>query len=147
MKQKLIELLNRRREAILYLFFGGLTTLVNIVVLMALNISGMPVETANAIALAVSILFAYATNRRWVFESRTRGAAAWREFALFLFCRLATALLDEAIVVIGVNMLGPMWIAAEHMRLWTLAVKLVAQVLVVLSNYVLSKLIIFKKGE
>ena len=68
----------RYRDLLSYLFFGGLTTLVNIAVYWLLARLGLTTAVANACALAASILFAYVTNRLGVFESRTHGADALR---------------------------------------------------------------------
>ena len=130
------------REVLTYLIFGGLTTAVNVGLFMALTLAGMATGTANAIALAASILFAYVTNRIWVFESKKRGMAALKEFAAFIACRLATGVLDEAIVVFGVDVVGPM---VSGGPLWALGVKVFANVIVIIANYVFSKLVIFRK--
>ena len=122
------------REQITYLFFGGVTTLVNIACYGALSALGLSTALANAVAWVVSVLTAYFTNRRWVFESRSRGAAAAREFVSFVACRIATGVLDEAIMVLGV----------DHLHLWGLGVKVFSNVLVIVLNYVFSKLIIFR---
>ena len=139
-------LLKKYREQILYLVFGGVTTAVSIGTFMLLNrVAGMPAGWANAIALAASITVAYVTNRRWVFESRSTGREAVREFALFIACRLGTALMDEGIVVLGIERLGPQGGIGEDA--WAFLVKLTANVLVVIANYVFSKLMIFRKGK
>lgn len=144
--ERIRALYQKYREPITYLFFGGLTTLVNIGLFTALTAwTPLPTALANALALAASILFAYATNRRWVFESRKTGLAALREFVLFVGCRVLTGFLDEAIVVLGVDRLGPS--VPLDPLLWATAVKLFANILVILANYVFSKVLIFKKGE
>ena len=134
----------RYRELLSYLFFGGLTTLVNIAVYGLLARLGLTTAVANACALAASILFAYVTNRLWVFESRTHGADALREFVRFILCRLGTGVVDELIMVAGVDGLGPV-LFAEVPSLWGLSVKVFANIVVIVLNYVFSKLIIFRK--
>lgn len=136
---------NRWREAIVYLFFGGLTTLVNIVVYWVLARVGLATFWANGIALAVSILFAYVTNRRFVFASAAHGAEAWREFGKFILCRLGTGVLDQGIMVLGVDVLGPLVVSAAGMELWGLGVKVFSNVIVIVLNYVFSKVLIFRK--
>lgn len=144
--EKLRSLWQKYREVLTYLIFGGLTTLVNVGLFMALTgWTSLPTGAANALALGASILFAYVTNRRWVFESRQTGLAAWREFGMFVACRLATGVLDEVIVVAGVDGLGPMIAGAAGSRVWALGVKIFANVVVVIVNYVFSKWIIFRK--
>ena len=144
--QKLKSLFLKYREQIAYLFFGGVTTLVNIAVYALLSRAGLSTGVANAIAWVLSVLVAYVTNRLWVFESKSRGAAAAKEFLSFVACRLGTGLMDEAIMVLGVDRLGPL-VAPNHMALWGLGVKVFSNILVIVLNYVFSKLFIFKKKE
>ena len=66
----------------------------------------MPTPPATGLATAISILFAYFTNRRWVFESRAEGRAAWMEFGAFVACRLSTLLLDMAFMGVTVDFLA-----------------------------------------
>ena len=140
------KLLTRYREIIVYLIFGVLTTVVNVGLFALLTAwTALPTAVSNAIALAASILFAYVTNRRFVFESQKRGAEAVREFAMFIGCRLLTGLLDEGVVLLGVDVIGaPSVIDAV---LWATLVKLFANVLVVIANYVFSKILIFRKKK
>ena len=143
--EKIRSLWARYREVLVYLIFGGLTTLVNIVTYWLLARVGLATAWANGIALAVSILFAYVTNRVFVFESRAHGIEAWREFGKFIACRLGTGVLDQGIMVLGVDVLGPMVVSASGMELWGLGVKVVSNVIVIVLNYVFSKVIIFRK--
>ena len=143
---KLKSWLLRHREAIAYLFFGGVTTLVNIAAYALLARTGLSTGVSNALAWIISVLVAYFTNRRWVFGSHTSGGAALGEFASFVACRLGTGVLDEAIMVLGVDRLGPM-VAPGHLALWSLGVKIFSNVLVIVLNYVFSKLFIFKKKD
>jgi len=144
---KIIQIWKKHREVLSYLIFGGLTTVVNVGLFMILTgFTALSTGTANAIALAASILFAYVTNKIWVFESKLTGIAAVREFLMFIACRLATGLLDQAIVVAGVDWLGAAIGLAES-TLWAGAVKVFANILVIIANYVFSKLLIFKKDK
>ena len=145
--QKLKSLFLKYKQAIAYLFFGGVTTLVNIAAFALLRRAGLSTGVANALAWVLAVLTAYFTNRRWVFDSRARGAAALREFAAFVACRVGTGLLDEAIVVLGVDKLGPTLVPASGQELWALGVKVFSNVLVILLNYVFSKRLIFKKKD
>ena len=134
------EIYLKYREVINYIFFGGLTTLVNILsydILMQLGVSN---DIATVTGTVISILFAYFTNRRWVFESHATGKAVWREFGSFLACRASTLVLDWAIMHILITMPG-----REDERLYCLLIKLASNVLVIIVNFVLSKLIVFKK--
>lgn len=141
---KLIAICRRYREALAYLFFGGLTTAVNVGLFMLLSAcTPLATGTANAIALTTSILFAYVTNKLWVFESRLGGLAALKEFAMFIACRAATGLMDQLIVVAGVDWLGTA-VGLGESALWALGVKIFANVLVLIANYVFSKVLIFR---
>ena len=143
MMNKLMKLWNQYREALMYLIFGGLTTLVNVGAFMLLKAAGLTTGVANAIALTASILFAYVTNKLWVFESREKGLNALKEFAMFIACRIATGFMDQIIVVLGVDKLGSLLNLADS-SWWALAVKVFANVLVIIANYVFSKLLIFR---
>ena len=144
--EKIKQLFVKYRELISYVFFGGVTTLVNIVSYNVLAAAGLSTGVANGIAWVLSVLTAYFTNRIWVFHSRSTGAAALKEFASFVGCRLGSGLLDEGIMIFGVDWLGPR-IAPGHLRLWALGVKVFSNILVMILNYVFSKLFIFKKKE
>lgn len=138
MIKKLWELFQKHREALLYLIFGGLTTVLNYLVFVLCS-RLLPVETTtipNLIAWVVAVLFAYATNRIWVFQSAAQGfGAVVRELAAFAGARVFTLVLEMAIL----------WIFVDYLGLLDLVVKIAANVLVIVLNYVFSKLWIFKK--
>lgn len=147
---------NRYREQIRYLIFGGLTTLVNIVSFDLLDRAGLTTDWANGLALAISIAFAYVTNRLWVFGSRTHGVAALKELGWFILCRLGTGLIDQGIMVWGVDGLGAQLIAEggpiiflgyTARELWARGVKVFSNIIVIVLNYIFSKLIIFRKKK
>ncbi len=143
--EKLKTLWTKYREVLSYLIFGGLTTLVNVGLFMILTAcTTLSTGAANAIALAASILFAYVTNKLWVFESKKTGLAAAKEFILFIACRLGTGLLDQVVVVLGIDKLGAA-IGLNENQLYILAVKVFANILVIIANYIFSKLLIFRK--
>lgn len=139
---------NKYREQITYLIFGVVTTLVNYIVYYFLTRWNMATGLANGIAWVVSVMVAYFTNRRWVFESKSTGKAMVREILSFAACRIGTFVLDEILVIVGVDWLGPRIIPAKHQRLWELGVvKVFSNVLVIVLNYVFSKIFIFKKSD
>lgn len=135
--QKLIFLFKKYRELILYVFFGGCTTLVNIVsYFLSTRLLHLTTSPATILAWILSVLFAYVTNRRWVFESTARGASAViKEMGGFFGARLATGLMDLGIMFLFVDLLG----------LNDLVIKITSNVLVIVANYVLSKLFVFRK--
>lgn len=159
---KLKELFQKYYEGLAYLFFGGLATLLNILLFTLFDHfigSSFAAGVGNVLNNAICILFAYTTNRLWVFKSRSRSRQALREFVSFILCRLGTAVLDQGILFLGVTLLGPKlipvgWVtfmmgslavSTEYVKIWNLGVKLFSQVVVILSNYLFSKLFIFKK--
>ena len=100
----------------------------------------------NILDNVICILFAYWTNRTFVFKSQNTGKAAWAEFGQFVSCRIATMVMDQVIIWAGVSLLGPhVGFAVANAKLWAMGVKLFSQVIVILSNYVFSKVLIFKK--
>ena len=144
MSEKIKSLLTRYREPLLYLIFGALTTLVDWAVSFTLyRIWGEAIEqtvflihAANVLAWAAAVLFAYVTNRLWVFQSPRRGL--WpilAEFFGFAGGRVLTLLLQEGIFFVFFDLLA----------LNEYAIKLVAAVLVVVLNYIISKLLVFRK--
>lgn len=137
MKDNLKDLFYKYKELILYVFFGGLTTLVNWGGYWLLaDLFHVPYLWATAIAQIVSILFAYVTNRIWVFESKAKGAAAvfW-EMVRFFGCRGASFVLDLLCMRVGVG--------ALHIN--DKVMKLLSNVIVIIVNYVFSKVFVFRK--
>jgi len=143
--EKLKELWRQYREQMSYLIFGVLTTAVNIVTYTALSWMDLSTAVANGIALVVSILFAYVTNRLWVFESKAQGLGVLKEFFVFIACRALTGLVDQGIMIFGVDVLGPRVVPENLLKLWGSGVKIVAQFIIIVLNYILSKLVIFRK--
>ena len=123
----------------MYLFFGGLTTLVNIVSYFALTrFCHLEIPSATVIAWILSVVFAYITNRKWVFESSATGfSKTSKEIAAFFAARLFSGALDLGIMFLFVKILG----------LNDLIVKILSNVLVVILNYFFSNLFIFKKED
>jgi len=124
-------------EMLIYIFFGALTTLLNwasfLLIKRNLNQS---TAFANAAAWVIAVLFAYVVNKKYVFKSHqeTAGALLW-EFTLFIAARLLSFVFDEAFMVITVDYLHcPDGLA-----------KILANVIVLIMNYIASKLVIFKK--
>lgn len=129
-------------EMILYIVFGVLTTIINIIVYTFLR-PRLPLDevsavlTANAAAWIVAVAFAFITNKLFVFKSKSfESTLFWRELITFVGARLLSLGVDELGMYLLVNMLGT----------GDLLSKIIVNVLVVIINYVLSKLIIFKKA-
>ncbi|MCD8077666.1 MAG: GtrA family protein [Lachnospiraceae bacterium] len=126
----------KHREVLLYLLFGGLTTFISIGSYGYLIWLGVEPLLANVISWILAVLFAYVTNSTWVFEARPQGwGERCRQIFSFYGGRVATLLLEEAILLLFVELLG--WNA--------MLVKVAGQVLVVAANYIISKLWVFRK--
>ena len=191
----MIKFFKKHWEVLSYLIFGVLTTLLNIVLYALFNkLFGYTAANSwgNVLDNALCILFAYCTNRAFVFRSRTTGKAMAKEFGTFVTCRLGTMVLDAAIMIVGGNLLAAQGAALMEslfgsfltvsgsytgaaasaaasaagvaiiggadgptavfvttritaQEIWGLCVKVFSNVVVVVLNYVFSKLIIFKK--
>lgn len=127
------------KEVILYSVFGGLTTLVNIVSYAVFaRILNMDTVTGTSVAWLISVIFAYITNKIFVFESKTNTFALLvKECVSFFGCRLATGVMDVAIMYLSVDLL--------HFN--DIVMKIVSNVFVVILNYIFSKLFIFRREE
>lgn len=126
---------NKYREIIDYIIFGGLTTLVNIAAFYIFEtLLDWPYLTANAVAIVLSILFAYSTNKLFVFKTRDMTFNEnLIEFLKFIGFRLVSGLADMA----------AMWMLVDLISVDTNIAKLLTQFIVVVLNYVFSKLFIF----
>lgn len=124
-------------EIVSYLFFGVLTTLVNYVAYYLLTRwLGMGITPASFWAWAAAVLFAFVTNKIWVFRSCAAGLGALaRELSAFVAARVFS----------GAFEIGMMWLFAEVLGLPDMWVKIAGSVIVVVVNYVFSKLWIFRK--
>ena len=127
------------REGILYLFFGVLTTAVNYGAYYVLTrAAGMGILWATAWSWAAAVLFAFVTNKVWVFQSLSWDAGrVCREAAAFAGCRAASGLLDVAV----------MWLFADCLGWSDMWVKLFSNGVIIVLNYVFSKLWIFRDGR
>lgn len=141
-------LYRRYEEAIVYLIFGVLATGVNILVYgVCAGALAMSTFWSTSVAWVISVLFAYGTNRTWVFKSRSRGRQAWKEFFLFVGCRIFTYFTDVAFMWAAVDVYGAAFVPVKYQLLWELAAKFASNVIVVVLNYIFSKLIIFKRKK
>lgn len=110
--------------------------------------TGFATGIGNVLDNIICILFAYWTNRTFVFRSKNSGQAALAEFGQFVACRIGTMVMDQVIIWLGVSVLAPhVAFAAANADLWAMGVKLFSQVIVIVSNYVFSKLFIFKRNN
>ena len=137
--EKIKELYNKYKEILMYLIFGVLTTVVNIVSYFLLaRILHIDTVASTVIALILSILFEYITNKIFVFESKTNTAKELlKEIISFFGCRAFTGILDVAF----------MYITVEVFNLNDMIMKIISNIVVIIVNYIFSKLIIFKKDK
>lgn len=137
MIKKIRSLIEKYWDILTYLFFGGLTTLVNFLVYFPCHHwLQIPAAVSNVIAWVVAVAFAYLTNKPFVFKSHDW---SWKtvgpELAKFVGCRIGSGFLETAIIFVTVDCLhwnGIVW-------------KVVTSVIVVVLNYVASKLVVFRK--
>ena len=124
------------QETVTYLFFGVLTTLVNWIFYYGLTLLGVDYLVSQVIAWIAAVIFAFFTNRRYVFHSDvTDSAGILKEFVGFVGARLLSFLIETFIL----------WLFVEKAGFSELLIKIPASVLTVILNYVFSKLFIFRK--
>lgn len=125
------------KEILLYLFFGGLTMIVSIVSYTICNLTfGINALVANIISWIWSVMFAFFTNRIWVFQAQTNSIKEFlKQMVSFCSGRIVTLIVEEVILLIFIT----------YLHYNSVAVKVIAQVAVVVLNYVISKLWVFRK--
>lgn len=135
--KKIKELFLKYKEVISYLFFGGCTFLVSIISFYIFNkVLSFNEHISNIISWILAVAFAFVTNKVFVFESKAKEKkTVIKELISFVTARLLTLGIEEIILFVGCNLLN----------IDALIVKIIAQVVVIVSNYFLSKLFIFKK--
>ncbi len=127
---------NRMREVLSYLFFGVCTTLVNLLSFWILDKVGVNPYVNNTIAWILSVLFAYITNKFFVFEQKnTKGKTLLFEMGTFFLARIFSYFVDMLGLYVFFGLL-----------LWNkMAVKILMNIVVIILNYLASKWIIFRK--
>lgn len=139
MAEKIKDLIRRYYDVLAYLFFGVLTTVVNyLVYLPCFNWLGLSAAVSNVIAWVVAVAFAFLTNKPFVFKSHDWSAKVlWPELTKFVGCRVGSGALETAIMFVTVDCLR--WNGN-----W---MKLLTNVLVVILNYIGSKLLVFRNKK
>ena len=137
MIQKLRSIMVKYWDILTYLVFGVLTTVVNYAVYLPVyNFCGISAAVSNMIAWVVAVAFAFLTNKPFVFHSHDWSAqTVLPELTKFVSCRMASGALETVILFLSVDCMN--W----NGNIW----KLVTQVLVIIINYVGSKLLVFRK--
>ena len=135
----------KMKHYILYLIFGVLTTLVNLISKYILLFTifdasnALQLQIAIIISWILAVLFAYFTNRKFVFDSKTKNKL--KEFISFIIARLSTLFLEMVIMWFFVTLLK------LNSDLYVIIFTLLSQFTVIVSNYLLSKLFVFKKVD
>lgn len=126
------KLFNKYKEPIAYLFFGGVATIISIGSFYLAN-KIFSAITSNIISWILAVLFQYYTNKNWVFTS-TKDKSKFSEFIQFVSSRLFTLLIETAII----------WFFVDNLHYNALLIKVIGEIIVIVGNYVLSKLWVFK---
>lgn len=137
MRRKLRDFIKKHWGILSYLFFGGLTTLVNFLVYTPLHYwVHLSAAVSNGIAWVAAVAFAYLTNKPFVFKSHDWSAAVvLPELGKFVGCRIGSGLLETGLLALTVDCLH-----------WNgIVMKVIASVMVVVLNYIGSKLLVFRK--
>ena len=136
MIQKIKDLTGKYRDVLIYLVFGVLTTVVNYVIYLPVyNVLGLSAALSNAIAWVGAVVFAYLTNKPFVFRSHDWSMkTVVPELTKFVGCRVASGVAETLILLVTVDVLH--W----NGNLW----KLLTSVIVVILNYIGSKLFVFR---
>ncbi len=139
--KKIISLYKKYKEIINYLIVGGFTTIVSMGIFYGSTLTflngndAIELQIANVLAWIGSVTFAYITNRIFVFESKNPNI--FKEVVSFVSSRVVTLLMD----------MGTMFVLSTLLHINYNFSKIVASVLVVVGNYVISKIFVFKKGK
>lgn len=129
-------MLEKLREISAYLIFGVLTTLVNIISFYIFNnLLHIDYLIVNIISWFLSIIFAYITNRNYVFKNHKKDN--FKTFILFISSRLTTLLLDMLFIILLI----------EKIQISEINSKIIVQIIVIVINYLLSKLLVFKDKD
>lgn len=124
-----------KKEILYYVIFGVLTTGINILTYQILSMAGVSTLISNGIAWILSVLFAYVTNRKYVFDSHSENRI--QECLKFYGSRLSTGIMDMA----------GMWILVDVLHLPGMVSKIAMNVVVIVLNYIFSKVFVFKHKE
>jgi len=140
--KKIVDIYKKYEEVINYLIIGGLTTLVSLLIKYALLFTIL--DASNAIELQIAVIvswigaciFAYITNRIIVFKSKNKNII--KEIINFVLSRLSTLLLEMVIMWFTITLLN------MNSDTWVIIWTLVTQIIIIVANYILSKLFVFK---
>ena len=141
MIEKIKKLYSNYKEIVNYLIIGVLTTVVSLVsfylirIFVFTNDSQFDIQFANIISWILAVLFAFVTNKKYVFDSKSTGYQKFVEMIKFYVSRLTT---------LGVEMFV-MWLLTSPLKVDDMISKIIVQFIIVILNYVFSKVFVFKK--
>ena len=137
--KKIADLYRKHIEAMRYLVFGALTTVINIMIFaICSKVINLSTAVSNVIAWIIAVLFAYVTNKLWVFNSKNNGnKELLREIVSFYGARVLTLVLETAFL----------WIVIDKMGFNEILMKIISNIIVIILNYIFSKVFIFKKNK
>ena len=134
------------KETVLYLIFGVLATVLNIVLFyLFINVWKISTGLGNITDTIVCILFQYFTNRIWVFESKNTGKEAIKEFIQFILARGVTAIIDQIFVVVGIDFFVAKYVVFSQQKIFSIGIKILSNIIVIVLNYIFSKIFVFKR--
>lgn len=169
--KKIKEFIKKHDEIVKYLIFGVLTTFVGwfvyfAVLLGAKAMLGLPPEdttsakylaaytAAQVIQWIAAVLFAFFTNKKWVFTDAEKSSSTFRQLCVFASGRVVTFFIDYGVTLFGaialaavLPALNSVSILGKELNVNEIAAKIVAAVIVIISNYIFSKLFVFKKKK
>ncbi len=130
-------LYQKHKAVLLYLLFGGLTTVISIGTFwLGHSVLQLNEHFSNVISWVLAVLFAFLTNRVWVFSAPTDNAKAfWKQLFRFYGGRLTTLAVEELLLFVFITVL----------KINGMVVKVGAQIAVLILNFVVSKWFVFKK--
>ena len=129
---------NKYKEGLLYLFFGGCTTLINIISFIIFRQFKLSVDVSNIIAWLIAVIFAFITNKLFVFDSKnTDRKTVMKETISFLIARVISLGIDT----------GLLHLMIDFMKIHEVIAKVISNIVVIIVNYIFSKLFIFKKEK
>ena len=143
MKNKTINCYKKYKEIINYLIIGGLTTLVSLLSFYLVRIfiftsnTQLDIQISNIISWICAVLFAFGTNKKYVFESKSKGTEHFKEMLKFFLSRVTTLLIDMSF----------MWLFTSPLKINDKASKIIVQFIIVVLNYVFSKVFVFNKNQ
>ena len=127
-----------KNDILRYIFWGGCTTLVNLICFYGLRIAGLELTVANIISIIVAIIFAYVVNSKFVFEDKCETLKDHiQPFFKFVSARLVTMVVE----------VGGVWLLVEKVGLVDMAGKFITQFIVLALNYIFSKFFVFTTGK